>query len=134
MLADHLLGHADQVLGLVAIKARRADQFFQLTWLDLGQFCGGRAAFEQCRRHEIDALVCALGRENRRDKQFVGAAVLERAIRNGVVFAQNLQDLLGTLAPALLALTGSLHRRACGGSLLRRLGFAGYCCLPGAGF
>ena len=65
---------------------------------------GVRVAGEQRGRHQVDANVGTLGREDGGDQQLQRVFVVQRALGVGILFGQEPDDLPGAVADGLLGL------------------------------
>ncbi len=78
-MAHHdCLGSPLEVSGFRAEESRRPDQLLELTPVGCGKILRSGIAGEQQRRHEVDTLVCGLGRQDRGHEQFERIPVDER--------------------------------------------------------
>ena len=108
---DELDAAGMDVLGLVAKEARALNQLLQPPGRHVGQGGRRRMLGEQVLRHDVDALVRALGRKNRGDEQFKGRLMDQGAGRGRIFARQEGRNLAGVL----LALHEGGRHRASGG-------------------
>ncbi len=85
----NLPGAENQVLCLVAEKACRTDQFFDLSLRGLRQLDRRGELFEQLLCDDIDPDIGTLGRKNGRNQQLPRVLVIERAMGIGIKIIQS---------------------------------------------
>jgi len=96
VLFGHSSGHSDQVFGFIAVKARRADDFFQFILPGLRKILCRRVSGEESRGHQVDAFVRTLCRKDRRDQKLKWRRMIECTKCDGVSLAERTDDTKDT--------------------------------------
>src|SRR5262249_29512660 len=81
--------HADQTLGLVLVEAGGPNDLLDVARVGRGKRLRSRIASEQLWRHQIDARVGGLRRQDRRHEQFERIGVIELAQRARILLRES---------------------------------------------
>ena len=81
--SDKFTPEADQRIGFVSIKPGRPDEFLKFGAVCLRVVASGAVLREQCRGGQVDPLIGALGRQDRRDRQLKRIGEVQFAIDVG---------------------------------------------------
>lgn len=102
--ADKLLRKADDRLGLLGSQPTATDEILDFGRGEPGHRLRRRGQGEEFRGYLIDPAVGALGREENRDQQGIGVAMIEGYGRFGIKLRQPALNVSGSLGPASIRL------------------------------
>ena len=94
--SDERVGHRDEVRCLAAEEASTPNHLLDILLSRGGERCGVGIPHEERWGDHVDAFVCALRAQNRRDEQLESVAVVECAMRVGVRALEPRVDLRRT--------------------------------------
>src|SRR6266705_3416957 len=80
MLLDNVLSRLGDAFGFVAVKSGRFDLLLKFSEPGVSETLRGAIFFEELRRHDVDALISALGRQDRGDQQFERVGMIQFAV------------------------------------------------------
>ncbi len=100
LLCNHLTRGFD-ALGLIPEKAARMDHLFEFCRIGLGESSSGPVFLEERRRNDVDHLIRALRRQDRRDQKLERVFVVERTLRIRIRGLEPRKDLFCSKIPSL---------------------------------